>query len=423
MENTPRTSPLDNTSFWSPTPSSLPSSVLPLCPTGATLFLLPSLYALLFLTGFPGNALSLWVFLRRISTKTPTHVYLSHLSVSNLLLSLTTPFLAAYYARGPVWPRGGVMCQLVLHSVTPVLHINIYIGVIILTWVALSRFAGLIRHTHASRPSACTILLPRAFFNHLRRASFACGVCAAVWVVAVGGIVPVTVYYSVKEAGSGSGAGAGEGGGDEKGGGVEDGEVCYNPAVEIGGSLSTACYVPAVTVFFVCFLLVLLSYMTVLRHIRRSRRSTNITVSHSLLGKVLRNIVVIQVVLIVCLLPHHVFKPIFISLVHEQRQLSHPAHSSSALGPNPTNHCHPLSTLIELKNCLLLLAALRGSTDPVMYFLLDKTFRKHTLSLFRRHPHGSQSPGSVMGRANQKCGQLEVGTETPTVDWSHETIL
>ncbi|KAF3843676.1 hypothetical protein F7725_002525 [Dissostichus mawsoni] len=91
------------------------------------------------------NILSLWVFLRCISTISPTHVYLSHLSISNLILSLTTPFLAAYYAWGSDWTLSSVLCQLVLHGITPVLHINIYISIMILTWVALSRFASLIQ--------------------------------------------------------------------------------------------------------------------------------------------------------------------------------------------------------------------------------------------------------------------------------------
>ncbi|XP_047198499.1 probable G-protein coupled receptor 82 [Hippoglossus stenolepis] len=170
MDFTPFTFPPDNSSFS--------SSVSCLCPTAATRIFLPSVYTLLFLTALPGNALSLWVFLRCISTISPTHVYLSHLSISNLLLSLTAPFLAAYYAWGSVWTLSGALCQLVLHVITPVLHINIYISLVILTWVALCRFAVLIQHTHASRPSTCTTLLPHTFFTCLLRASFASRVCA-----------------------------------------------------------------------------------------------------------------------------------------------------------------------------------------------------------------------------------------------------
>ncbi|XP_038577335.1 probable G-protein coupled receptor 82 [Micropterus salmoides] len=391
MENTPYTFPPDNTSC----------SDLSLCPSAATLFFLPSVYTVLFLTSLPGNALSLWVFLRRISSMSPIHIYLSHLSTSNLMLSLTTPFLAAYYAWGSDWTMSSTLCQLVLHGITPVLHINIYISLMILTWVAFSRFAALIRHTHASRPSACTTLLPHSFFTSLTRTSFANRVCFTVWVVAVGGIVPVTVYYSVNEAGRGGDA--------EIGGCVE---VCYNPAVEIGGGLSAAFAVPVITIFFVFYLLVLLAYMTVLRHIRRSRRNTKVTTSQGLLGRVLRNIVVIQVVFSVCLLPYHIFKPIFISLANDQRQLT--------FSPG-TNNCHPLSTFVELKNSFLLLAAVRGSTDPLMFFLLDKTFRHQTRRLLRCN---QKSPGQSAESATQKAGQSGDGNvASATVDLSHESVF
>lgn len=106
----------------------------------------------------------------------------------------------------------------------------------------------------------------------------------------MGGIVPVTVYYSVNEAMKGNIVG--EDGEAEKG---SNAELCYNPEVEIGGILSAVFSVPLIILFFVFYLLVLLSYITVLRHIRRSRRSTTVTTSQSLLGKVFRNIVIIQV--------------------------------------------------------------------------------------------------------------------------------
>ncbi|XP_014886192.1 probable G-protein coupled receptor 82 [Poecilia latipinna] len=372
-------------------PSEDPSSQLSLrnascslCPSAATLYFLPSIYALLFLTALPGNLLSLWVFLRCISSISPTHVYLTHLSISNLLMAIMVPFLAVYFAIGTHWSIRDIPCQIVLHGITPVLHINIYISLLILTWVALSRFAVLIRNTHASRPSACISLLPHSFFSSLTRVSFANGVCATLWVVAVGGIVPVTVYYSINEA-------------------TRSEEVCYSPVVEMGGSVSSTTSVSPVILFFVLYLLVLVSYMTVLKHIRRSRRNAIITSSQSLLARVSRNIVVIQVVLSLCLLPYHIFKPIFIILAHYQ-----PAslHSCSA------TTCHPLSVFIELKNCLFLLAVLRSSTDPVMYFLLDRTFRQQAHSLLRNNKRDfnkGQMVWTTTGSANQKTEKVGDG--------------
>ncbi|XP_075886862.1 putative G-protein coupled receptor 82 [Nelusetta ayraudi] len=365
------------------------SAPLLLCPSAVTSYVLPCVYALLSLTGLLGNALSLWVFFGRISAaaSTPVHLCLSHLSVSNVLLSLTTPFLAAYFALGPVWSLGGFLCQLVLHFVTPVFHINIFMAVFILAWVALSRFAALVQHTHADGPGLRARLLPPRFFTCATRRRTASRVCAGVWVTGVGVILPCTMIYSIREAAGGAA------------GGVAHREVCYNPDVEIGGSVSASMVWAFLALFYLLYLMVLLSYAVVLRHIRQSRRNTTITTTQVLLGRVYRNIVVIQVVLSVCLLPYHIFKPIFIVLAHSQPQVP------------SGNNCHPLSNIVELKSCLLCLAALRGSTDPLMYFLLDKTFRRHTRRLLRcGRPESSQQKGeSVTGRASQSAGQLGDG--------------
>ncbi|KAM6986713.1 putative G-protein coupled receptor 82 [Aplochiton taeniatus] len=405
---------MENSSVFSKDKSTLSSCVLSLCLSPATLFLLPALYVLLFLTGLPGNALSLWVFLRRISSKSATHVYMIHLSVSNLLLSLSLPFQTTYYSQGARWALRGALCQLFLHAATPMLQINIYVSVFILTWVALSRFAILIQHTHATRPSACTTLLPHAFFTLLRRASFARAMCAAVWVVVVAAIVPVAVYYSINEAQQSDGGGEEEQGGHGREGGREG--VCYNAAVEMGGRLSRGASVAAIMTFFTCFLLVLLSYVAVTQHIRRSRRSAAIGGSQRLLGRVLRNIVVIQVVLAVCLLPHHIFKAIFISLVQGEPEPDGAGHFPPDTAGSGGCTCHPLSTLNEVKNFLLCLAALRGSADPVMYFLLDKTFRRNALGLLRIRPYrpsSSQTSGPVSDRASAKVWTVGAAAATP----------
>ncbi|XP_072253497.1 probable G-protein coupled receptor 82 isoform X2 [Leuresthes tenuis] len=378
------------------------NSSLSLCPSAVTLLFIPSIYTLLFLTALPGNALSLWVFLRCISSVTPIHIYLSHLSISNLLLSLTSPFLTAYFARGSVWDLSSVLCQIVVHGITPVLHINVYISLLILAWVALSRFALLIQNTHASRPSTCATLLPNSFFTCLKRVSFANTVCATVWLISVGSIVPVTVYYSVNEAMKSR-----KDGEKESGGG---GEMCYSPTVELGGSTSAILSTLPMVLFFVLYFLVLVSYVTLLRHIRRSHRNAHIPTSQSLLTRVFRNIVVIQVVLSVCLLPYHIFKPIFMTLAHQPHLLLSPGVGS----------CHPLSVLIEVKNCLILLAALRGSTDPIMYFLLDRAFRHQTLRLFWPNQTNSSRQEAFWSTTDK----IEtVNTVTASVDTGHGGVL
>ncbi|XP_048862065.1 probable G-protein coupled receptor 82 [Brienomyrus brachyistius] len=322
-----------------------------LCTSPATRLVLPVLYTFMLLMGLTGNAWSLWIFTKMIHTKSSTHIYLISLGVSNLLLCLTMPFQAAYFAAGASWRVSDPACRLAIGLVTPVLHINIYVGMFTLTWIGLSRCALLLQHDLGGRSSTCTSVLPPSFFHRLRQASFAKVSCVVTWTVVIAAVLPVVIYYSVQEATA-----------------LDRTQVCYSLPVEVGGGGSRGAAVVALVFFYICFLLVLASYSAVSRYFIRSRRNTVILEKHQVYARVLRNIVVIQFVLTVCLLPHHIFKAVFINQVRQAAQLV-------------TDGCHSLSWLVEVKNLLTCLAVLRCSIDPIIYFLLDKTFRKYAMGM------------------------------------------
>lgn len=330
----------------------------------------------MFLTGLVGNALSLWIFTKKINTKSFTHIYLISLGVSNLLLCLTMPFQAAYFAAGASWHVGDPTCRLAIGLVTPVLHINIYMGMSTLTWIALSRCALLLQHGHGGRPSTCTRVLLASFFHRLRRASFAKATCVLTWAVVIVAVLPVVIYYSVQEATA-----------------LDRRQVCYSMPVEAGGDGSQGTSVMALVFFYICFLLVLASYSAVSRYFIRSRRNTAILEKHQVYARVLRNIIMIQFVLMFCLLPHHIFKAMFINQVQRAAQL-------------PTDGCHSLSWLVEVKNLLTCLAVLRCSTDPIIYFLLDKTFRKKATGMLNISVTSHVPlPSFTSVAQNRRCGQ------------------
>uniref|UniRef100_A0A673LR62 G protein-coupled receptor 82 n=1 Tax=Sinocyclocheilus rhinocerous TaxID=307959 RepID=A0A673LR62_9TELE len=353
-----------------------------LCQTSTTNVVLPIIYTIMSITGLPGNAISLWVFICKIAVKTSTHIYLINLGISNLLLCLTMPLQAIYYSLGTKWHQHSTMCRMAINGLTPVIHINICIGVMILSWVALSRFTSLIQHSHADRPSRWLKVLPGAFLCRKQQVKLAYALCLVTWAIVTIAVISFVVLYSTREARS-----------------VEDSdEVCYSVAVEVGGEGSHVFALVAVSLFFVFFLLVLCAYMAVIRHIWRSRRSAVISDSQRVYARVFRNIVVIMVVLVVCLLPHHIYKAIFVHIVNEQSWSASP----------PKDACHPLSMYVEVKSILLCLATLRCSTDPIMYFLLDKMFRNHALSLLRLRAsaNDSQSSKSNVGQLSQATSGL-----------------
>ncbi|XP_015218887.1 probable G-protein coupled receptor 82 [Lepisosteus oculatus] len=332
------------------------SNVSCLCPSHGTRSILPLLYFLMFITGLPGNALSLQIFVKKMTTKTSTHFYLTNLAVSNMLLCAVMPFLSMYYMMGYKWQVNTVVCKMITAVVTPIFHINIYMGMFILSWIALSRYAILMK-SYEHRDQCHLAHIHSSLLKRFRELSFAKMLCLGIWTFVISAIVPVVLYYSFSEVG-------GE-------------EACYGQSVEIGGEASQISSAIAIAVFLFCFLLVLLSYVSVTRHLYNIQKSSAIPGKSRIYSRVFRNILVIQVVLAVCLLPHHIYKAVFIKLVRP------PA-------------CDRLSLLVEVKNFLLCLAALRCSTDPLMYFFLDNTFRRHCKSLLKcsSAKHSSQSSGS-----------------------------
>ncbi|KAM9487537.1 putative G-protein coupled receptor 82 [Clarias gariepinus] len=348
-----------------------------LCQTFTTYLVLPIIYSAVFLMGLFGNVLSLWIFMAKISTKTPNHIYLINLGISNLIMCVTMPFNAAYYALSTSWSASDLKCQLAINVLTPVLHTNIEGGMFILTWLALSRFATLIKHTYGHRPSRCTKVLPDIFLSRLQQTPFALAMCVGTWVLVVVGIIPTMVVYSTMETERVDN---------------ESKQACYSVPVEVGGSGSQAFAIVGITLFFLCLVLVLSAYIAVIRHIKRTKINTVIPDRQRVYSRVCRNILVIQIVMVICLLPHHIYKAIFIAMTQDESQ-----------SVNCTSNCHPFSTYVEVKNVLLCLAVLRCSTDPFIYFLLDKTFRRHARNLFGKSLNTKDSQSS---RTMNECGQF-----------------
>lgn len=353
-----------------------------LCQTFITYVILPVLYSVVFIAGLSGNVITIWVFLTKISTKTPTHIYLINLGFSNLILCLTMPFNAAYYALSTNWPASSLMCQLAINVLTPVLHSNIAGGMLILTWLALTRFATLIQHNYGHRPSRCTKFLPEIFLRRLQQTPFAIGMCVLTWAIVLLGIVPTMVVYATVETETGEN---------------NSKQACYSVPVEIGGSSSQAFNIVGIIMFFLCLVLVMNAYIAVIRHINRAKKNRIVPDTQRVLSRVCRNILAIQIVLVICLLPHHIYKAIFIALVQNDFQS----------GDLP-EECHHFSTHIEVKNVLLWLAVLRCSTDPIIFFLLDKMFKRYVRGLFRE---SINTTDSQLSRTMNECGRLTLKHE------------
>ncbi|XP_060039271.1 probable G-protein coupled receptor 82 [Erinaceus europaeus] len=316
---------------------------------------LPLTYTFLCIIGVFGNSLSQWVFLTKIGKRTSTHIYLAHLVTANLLVCSAMPFISIYFWKGDEWEYQSAQCRAVNFLGTVSMHVSMFVSLLILCWIAVSRYATLMKKDSIQETTSC---YDRVFYGHLlkkfRQPNFAKKLCVYIWVIVGGIIVPVIVYYSVVET-------------------TEEGEnLCYNWKTESGAMLSQIAGLIGTTFIGFSFLVVLTSYYSFVSHLRKIRTCTSIMEKDMTYHSVRKHLLVIQILLIVCFLPYSIFKPIFYALLNAD--------------------CEQRNFLIEIKNILTCLASARSSTDPIIFLFLDKKFKKTLYSLCTKSDSHIQEP-------------------------------
>ncbi|NXV31931.1 GPR82 protein, partial [Rissa tridactyla] len=315
-------------------------------PSLATSVALPVIYSLLFPAGSFGNILAAWIFSKQAPTKRTQYIYLGNLVTANLLICSTMPFLAAYFARGYQWNYDSVTCRIANHLGTLIMHVSMYVTIIILCSTALSQYATLKKNSDTQYSQAVNENFYRCVLEKFRQPKFAKYLCIIIWLTVLC-ITVIAIAYNVQAKD------------------IEEHRQCYNIRVEAGefttriaASVATAC-------FFLSFMTVLLSYYSLNKHLSKIQKNTCLGEKHLIYSTVKRNILVIQMILTICFLPYHIFRPIFYVLL-------------------TNNDCPRLSYLVEVKNFLTCLAAAKSSVDPIIILLLDKTFKKSLYGLFTK---------------------------------------
>ncbi|NXP12294.1 GPR82 protein, partial [Thinocorus orbignyianus] len=321
------------------------NSTCVLQPSLATSVALPVIYSLLFPAGSFGNILAAWIFSKQAPTKRTQYIYLGNLVTANLLVCSTMPFLAAYFARGHQWSYDSVECRIANHLGTLIMHVSMYVTITILCSTALSQYATLKKNSDTQYSQAVNENFYRYVLKRFRQPKFAKYLCIIIWLIVLCITIIAIVYNAQARA-------------------RDDDRKCYNEGVEVGELTARIAASVATGCFFVSFMTVLLSYYCLNQHLSRIQKTTCIGEKHLIYSTVRRNILVIQMILTVCFLPYHIFRPIFYVLL--------------------TNDCPRLSYLVEIKNFLTCLAAAKSSLDPIIFLLLDNTFKKNLYGLFSK---------------------------------------
>ncbi|XP_038249410.1 probable G-protein coupled receptor 82 [Dermochelys coriacea] len=318
-------------------------------PSLASTVALPIIYSFLFTTGGFGNILSWWIFSKHISTKRTQNIYLTNLGIANLFVCLTMPFLTAYFADGYQWEYDSVLCKTVNYFGTLVMQFSMYVSITILCWTAVSQYATLMKnndHTQYS-PSINENFFYKCLLEKFRQPKFAKYLCISIWIIVLSVTVPVIVYdFHVQPD-------------------HEQVDRCYSWKAEYGQLTSKITVLIATAWFFLFFITVLFSYYSLVNHLSKIQKNTCIGKKHLIYNTVKRNIFVILLILTVCFLPYHIFRPVSYALLASE-------------------DCQMMNYLVEAKNFLICLAAAKSSLDPVVNLLLDKRFKKSLYNRFRK---------------------------------------
>uniref|UniRef100_A0A8C7E1T7 Probable G-protein coupled receptor 34 n=1 Tax=Naja naja TaxID=35670 RepID=A0A8C7E1T7_NAJNA len=98
---------------------------------------LPAMYSIIAVIGFVSNLLALWVFTFGTLKTNSITVYMKHLAIADLLLSLCLPFRVAYQKHsGPP-----ALCKMV----GMIFYITMYVSILLLSLISLDRYFKIIK--------------------------------------------------------------------------------------------------------------------------------------------------------------------------------------------------------------------------------------------------------------------------------------
>lgn len=278
------------------------------------------LYLLIFMAGLLLNSMALWVFFQVRMRKRTFMLYLRNMAVADLLMTLTLPVNVLIEAKvAPAW-LNAISCKY-----TAVLfYCCMYSSILFLGLVALDRYLKIVR-PFGGKCGAC-----------LYSYSFTVAMAAMVWLTMTALSLPNTILtnHTIPENMSN----------------------CAELKSELGKKWHGVVIYNNILIFFLVLITLLTCYMSIYRHIHRSMAQFIIVGdTNPRKAKKGQNILVLLVVFFVCFVPYHLCRIPFTK--------------------NQTDGVQMGLSLMNGKKATLLLATFNVCLDPIIYFLMCKSFR------------------------------------------------
>lgn len=345
--------------------------------------LFPVAYGIIFILGLIANLYVLFVLrcLRQAKAMGEIRIYMTNLTIADLLFVCALPFWIDYYSRHGHWVYADFMCRLT----GSLFFINTYCSILFLGAISVNRYWAV------TRP------LDAASFDHRRRGII---VCVVIWALTIAMAIPFLAFPGTKT--------------DENN--VSRCFEGYQNETDWQKKTVAVTHFAIIGMFFVVFFLIVVCNFLIARALLSqgppqselrstviSRKST-MTMSAStkrprgVKRRALQMLLAVVGVFVLSFLPHHVVQGFWTLAVLQIREgWGHVEWDQKTL--QMLNDAHQITLLLMGLNCIL---------DPVVYYFATRRFRRFIMAHMKKMIKGegcSQTTTSLISMDSKRQNQ------------------
>uniref|UniRef100_A0A8C4Q0H9 Cysteinyl leukotriene receptor 3 n=1 Tax=Eptatretus burgeri TaxID=7764 RepID=A0A8C4Q0H9_EPTBU len=303
------------------------------------------IYSLIFILGFPSNAVALYMFFFHVRDRTSNNIYLQNLAAADMLFILLLPLRISYYSRGGDWIFGDLICRLSIYS----LYVDLYCSIFFLTGLSVVRYLAIVH--------------PALNYRKDRSCLFR-SICVSIWIFV--GLLTLPFLFS----------------GQHKSG---ERTLCFDPkgTKQFGMALAMS-YVALCIGFLLPFFIILFCYVSItLTLIQRPVMGT-IGKRRTQTRKAIGMIATVLLVFLFCFLPYHI-----VTTLHLQTIIS---------GPLKCSTRHRLLVAAVVTRCMLVC---NSCLDPLIYFFSAEKFQERLRHIWQHRSFSTKSTSK--GSDSDEC--------------------
>ncbi|XP_048398219.2 P2Y purinoceptor 14 [Stegostoma tigrinum] len=289
---------------------------------------LPVLYFFVFVGGLLLNALAAWIFCH-IPSHSSFVVYLKNIVTTDLIMVMTVPFKILSDSHLGPWQLQAIVCRYTL----VIFYNSMYLSIIFLGLISFDRYLKIVR--------------PMRNLT-VQKVTFAKFVSVGCWLFMIAFALPNVLLTNKTPT-------------------KDTATQCYRLKSELGKAWHHFIILKCHVIFWITFVLLIICYSAILKKLYWSDRNLQ-KESNYVKKRANRNIFSIMVVFVVCFVPYQIIR-----LPYDQ-------------GRKNKINCTTFSGLHYAKEASQLLCAFNVCLDPVIYFLLCKSFLKVLLRKNRKKP-------------------------------------